>query len=79
MSKNDRSVICGNRRRKPRNGYDRDFFVRMGRRGGKIGGKIRAERMTAEQRSASARHAVVVRWSRWRQQHTATLTRNKTM
>jgi hypothetical protein len=41
-----------------------DYFVRMGRKGGKIGGRIRAERMTAEQRQESARRAVLVRWER---------------
>jgi hypothetical protein len=34
----------------------------MGRKGGKIGGKRRAERMTAKQRSASAALAAAARW-----------------
>ncbi len=38
-----------------------------GRRGGKKGGKARAARMTAKQRSASARKAARVRWGRGRQ------------
>jgi hypothetical protein len=36
----------------------------LGRRGGKIGGKVRAERMTPKQRSASARKAAKARWSK---------------
>jgi hypothetical protein len=59
--------------------YDREFFVERGREGGRIGGKIRAKRMTAEQRSASARHAVLVRWSRWREQHATTTRSHKKM
>jgi len=42
----------------------RDYFVRMGRKGGRIGGKIRAERLTQEQRSESARKAVQARWAK---------------
>ena len=41
----------------------RDFFVKMGRKGGKIGGSIRAANMTAKQRSESARKAVQARWA----------------
>lgn len=36
--------------------------VELGRRGGLIGGRVRAERMTAEQRSDAARHAAIIRW-----------------
>lgn len=36
--------------------------VELGRRGGLRGGKARAERMTAEERSKQARQAAVVRW-----------------
>ena len=42
----------------------RDFFVRMGRKGGKIGGSMRAANMTAKQRSESARKAVQARWAK---------------
>ena len=42
----------------------RDFFVKMGRKGGKIGGSIRAANMTAKQRSESARKAVQARWAK---------------
>jgi hypothetical protein len=38
--------------------------VELGRRGGKKGGKARAEKMTAEQRSEAARRAAKARWSR---------------
>jgi hypothetical protein len=41
----------------------RDFFVKMGRKGGKIGGSMRAANMTAKQRSDSARRAVQARWA----------------
>ncbi|MDQ2729207.1 MAG: hypothetical protein M3Y91_15420 [Actinomycetota bacterium] len=36
--------------------------VALGRRGGLKGGKARAERMTAEERSEAARRAARVRW-----------------
>lgn len=36
----------------------------LGRRGGLKGGKVRAERMTAEERSASARKAAAARWDK---------------
>jgi hypothetical protein len=41
-----------------------DFFRKQGAKGGKIGGAIRAERMTPEQRSESARHAIQSRWAK---------------
>ncbi len=37
-----------------------EFFARKGR----IGGKIRAERLTAEERSEQARKAVQARWAK---------------
>jgi hypothetical protein len=40
------------------------FFKKQGAKGGKIGGALRAERMTQEERSESARKAVLVRWSK---------------
>jgi hypothetical protein len=40
--------------------------ARAGRVGGHRGGKVRAQRMTAEQRSAAARHAAEARWSQQR-------------
>ena len=42
----------------------REFFVKMGKEGGLLGGRIRAERLTPEQRSESARKAVQARWSK---------------
>ena len=42
----------------------REFFVRMGRQGGKIGGSARAANMTARERSESARKAVQARWAK---------------
>lgn len=38
--------------------------VALGRLGGKKGGKARAEKLTAEQRSEIARNAATARWSR---------------
>jgi hypothetical protein len=38
--------------------------VALGRKGGLKGGKARAAKMTAEERSASARKAAVARWSK---------------
>jgi hypothetical protein len=42
----------------------RDYFVRMGKKGGALGGRTRAANMTEEERSESARKAVVARWQR---------------
>lgn len=42
----------------------RAYFVEMGRQGGKIGGSIRASNMTPDQRSDSARKAVLARWAK---------------
>ena len=38
--------------------------VERGRKGGQIGGRVRADRMTAEERERSARQAAQARWSR---------------
>ena len=38
--------------------------VERGRKGGQIGGKIRARRLSAEERSDSARKAAQARWAR---------------
>jgi hypothetical protein len=43
------------------------FFKQHGAAGGKIGGVIRAENMTAEERSEAARKAVLVRWEKAKQ------------
>jgi hypothetical protein len=45
----------------------RDYFVKMGKKGGALGGHARAANMTDEQRSASARNAVVARWKKARE------------
>lgn len=42
----------------------RRFFEQMGRKGGKKGGKARAERLTAEQRQAIAKAAAKARWAK---------------
>ena len=41
-----------------------EFFVKMGRKGGKLGGSARAANMTAKERSESARKAVQARWAK---------------
>ncbi len=46
----------------------RDFFVRMGKKGGAAGGRARAAKMTAEERSDSARKAVTARWQKAKEQ-----------
>lgn len=38
--------------------------VRAGREGGAKGGRVRAERMTPEERSAAAKRAAQARWDR---------------
>ena len=38
--------------------------VALGRKGGLVGGKKRAENMTAKERSEAARQAVLARWAR---------------
>jgi hypothetical protein len=45
----------------------KEYFIRMGRKGGKIGGKLRAESLTPEQRSEIARNAVKARWAKRKQ------------
>jgi hypothetical protein len=42
----------------------KEYFVKMGRKGGKLGGKARAARLTDEERSESARKAVLARWAK---------------
>jgi len=43
-----------------------EFFRKQGAKGGKIGGTLRAARMTPEERRESARKAVLVRWAKQR-------------
>jgi len=40
------------------------YFAKLGKKGGLKGGPARAAKMTAEERSASARAAVQARWAR---------------
>jgi len=40
------------------------YFVREGRKGGKLGGPARAAKMTPQERSESARKAVLARWQK---------------
>jgi len=42
----------------------RAFFSKMGKKGGKKGGAMRAANMTEEERSESARNAVQARWKK---------------
>lgn len=41
--------------------------VALGRKGGKKGGAVRAQRMTPEERKASAQKAAAARWSKKKQ------------
>jgi len=45
----------------------REYLARIGRKGGKVGGKRRLETMTDEQRRESARRAVTARWAKVRE------------
>lgn len=42
----------------------RAYFSKLGKKGGKKGGAMRASNMTPEQRSESARNAVLTRWAK---------------
>ena len=42
------------------------YFAKMGRRGGLLGGKARAIKLSAEERQESARRAVQARWAKVR-------------
>ena len=42
----------------------REYFSRLGKKGGAKGGHARAANMTAEERSDSARKAVLARWAK---------------
>jgi hypothetical protein len=46
------------------------YAVALGRKGGRVGGPARAANMTPEGRSESARNAVLVRWTKVKQQKT---------
>ena len=59
----DRSCIMFAMEKRKKNPY----AVALGRRGGKKGGPARAAAMTPEERSDSARKAVLARWERERE------------
>jgi hypothetical protein len=40
------------------------YFKRMGRKGGKIGGKLRAEKLSPERRREIAQKAIAARWAK---------------
>ena len=42
----------------------REYFAKLGRKGGLKGGNARAKKLTPEQRSESARRAVQARWAK---------------
>jgi len=42
----------------------REYFAKIGQKGGKVGGTVRASRMTKEERSESARKAVMSLWQK---------------
>jgi hypothetical protein len=42
----------------------REFFVKMGKKGGASGGHARAANMTKDERSEAARKAVQTRWAK---------------
>jgi hypothetical protein len=42
----------------------RAYFVRMGSTGGKIGGKLRAEKLSPERRREIAQKAIAARWAK---------------
>lgn len=44
----------------------REYLAKLGSKGGKKGGPARAAKMTAEERSESARKAVTARWAKVR-------------
>ena len=42
----------------------RAYFSKIGKKGGKLGGKARAANLTAHERTESARKAVQARWAK---------------
>jgi len=40
------------------------YFVKMGSKGGKLGGRIRADKLTGERRAEIARNASAARWAK---------------
>jgi hypothetical protein len=64
----DRSRIMNGMARKKKNPY----AVALGRRGGLKGGPARASNMTPEERSESARNAVMARWAKAKERTNST-------
>lgn len=52
------------KRKKPNGAKKNPAAVMLGRLGGLKGGPARAAKMTAEERSESARNAVIARWAK---------------
>lgn len=46
----------------------RELARKLGRRGGLKGGKVRAEKLSAERKSEIARKAANARWEKWRRE-----------
>ena len=44
-----------------------EYFAKIGKKGGKKRGAVRASRMTPEERAESARRAVQARWAKTRE------------
>jgi hypothetical protein len=44
----------------------RDYFARIGRKGGRKGGKARAQKLSKEELSAAGKKAVQARWAKTR-------------
>jgi hypothetical protein len=63
----DRSRIIKLVAKKSKNSY----AVALGRKGGRKGGPARAANMTPEQRSESARNAVIARWAKVKEEDRA--------
>lgn len=62
----DRSRIIKSVAKRRKNPY----AVALGRKGGRKGGPARAASMTPQERSESARNAVIARWAKVKQQTT---------
>jgi hypothetical protein len=56
-------IATGEAEEIPEDGEKDPAAVALGRKGGLKGGKARAAKLTAEQRSAAARRAAQIRWS----------------
>ena len=43
------------------------YFAKMGSEGGKIGGKLRAEKLSPERRREIAQKAIAARWAKFKE------------